>query len=144
MHRFVFALPPQTAEVENLRQVVRELSESRAGALVKAATLAESHVDLQRAAARASRVAHLSREVSRENLAAAGAAKAAAREAARGARAAADDAEQLGAAGRRAAAENARLRQKMSLLERSGALGEVAASASMREFRARASLLETY
>lgn len=134
------------AEVEALRGVVRQLSESRAAALTARATLAEHCSDLQRAHERVTRVADLSRAVSKENLEltrnARGAAAAAAKEAAEARR----EAAAAGAAEVRAAVENEALRRRLGQLERvsEGHVPDAhGSSACRREFTA-AKVIETY
>ncbi|KAG7675292.1 hypothetical protein Ndes2526B_g08162 [Nannochloris sp. 'desiccata'] len=117
-HATVEALRRKTQEVDNLQNIVRELSESRAAALSARATLAEQYVDLSRAHERVTRVADLSRAVSKENLELTKNARSIAAEASKEAAEARKEAEAAGKAESRAAEENAVLRQKVNLLER--------------------------
>jgi hypothetical protein len=114
----VEALRRKTQEAENLQNIVRELSESRAAALTARATLAEQYVDLSRAHERVTRVADLSRAVSKENLELTRTARSIAAGASKEAEDARREAAAAGKAEMRAAEENAILRQKVNLLER--------------------------
>ena len=139
---FHYIFPIQTQEVENLTSVVRELSESRAAALIARASLAERYLDLQRDHARVARVADLSRTVSKENLQLTRTARGAAAVAEKEAIDAKREAEAAAGAELRAAEENARLREKVSLLERLG-LEQHVESVCFREFTS-GRVCETY
>jgi len=114
----VEALRRKAQEADNLQSIVRQLSESRAAALTARATLAEKYVDLSRAHERVSRVADLSRAVSKENLELTKNARSIAAEASKEAAQAKKEADAAVKAEDRAAEENSILRQKVILLER--------------------------
>ena len=63
------ALSRKMAECDNLSRVLKELAEGRVRATCARAVLAERHAELQAEFHRLQRVAELSREVSRENIA---------------------------------------------------------------------------
>ena len=138
----VEALRRRTQEVENLQTVVKELSESRSSAIHSRCTIAEQYVDLQRAHERVSRVADLSRIVSKENLELTKAARGIAQEATRKANDAQREASAATKAERRASKENSRLRDKVGYLERMD-LDEHTESVCKREFVG-ARVMETY
>lgn len=138
----VEALRRQTQEAENLKEVVKSLTESRASAIHSRSTIAEQYVDLQRAHERVSRVADLSRIVSKENLELTKAARGVAAEATRQAHDAKKEASAATKAEKRAVKENSRLREKVGYLERMQ-LDEQTESACRREFMS-SRVLETY
>lgn len=63
------ALARKMAECDNLSRVLKELAEGRVRATCARAVLAERHAELQAEFHRMQRVAELSREVSKENIA---------------------------------------------------------------------------
>jgi hypothetical protein len=119
----VEALRRKTQEAENLQNIVRELTESRAAALSAKQNLAEQYVDLSRAHERVIRIAHLSREVSKENLELTKNARSIAAEMSKGAAEAKREAEMAVKAENKASQENAVLRQKVNVLEQIAACG---------------------
>ena len=144
------ALRKKEHEVENLKDVVRHLSESRSAALTARTMLAEQYCDLQRAHARVSRVADLSRAVSKENLELTKSARGIAAEASRVAVEACREAAAAGVAEHRACTENVRLREKVSNLSRltleeqnGGGVSGGSGSACKQEFVG-ARVIETY
>ncbi|KAI8464095.1 MAG: hypothetical protein J3K34DRAFT_127278 [Monoraphidium minutum] len=132
------ALTRKETECEHLRQIIKELSQSRAKVAKAKVDTEESYLALQKEYLRVVKVSELARTVSAQNLSRshamrkelAAAHDAASRAARRGA-AAADKARRLKAA-------NGELRQRLGALEglvaRVGALEGVTTSASMREF----------
>lgn len=132
------ALTKKENECEHLRQIIKELSESRARVHRHKVDLEESYTQLQKEYLRVVKVSELARTVSQQSITRCNAMRkelqatcdAASRAARRGA-AAHDKA-------RRLKAQNAELRQRAALLEslvaRVGAAEGLAASACMREF----------
>lgn len=137
------ALKRRTQEVENLREVVQQLTKSRSSALGARAALAERFCDLRREHDRVARIADLSREASKENVERAQIARSAAAEAVKEAANARKEAAVAVSAEHKAAAENAALREKISLLERRISSKDETTSACRQEYTA-ARCLETY
>lgn len=136
-------LKKRNQEVENLTAVVQQLTKSRSSALSARAILAEKFCDLRREHDRVARIADLSREASKENVERAHTARSAAAVAVKEAADARREAAVAISAEHRAAAENAALREKISLLERRISSKDETSSACRREYTA-ARCLETY
>ena len=136
-------LKKRNQEVENLTAVVQQLTKSRSSALSARAILAEKFCDLRREHDRVARIADLSREASKENVERAQTARSAAAVAVKEAADARREAAVAVSAEHRAAAENAALREKISLLERRISSKDETSSACRREYTA-ARCLETY
>ncbi|PSC73855.1 putative beta-1,3-galactosyltransferase 16 isoform X1 isoform B [Micractinium conductrix] len=108
----------RAAEVSNLQQVVRELSESRAKAVGGRASLVERYQELQREYHRCVRVADLSRTVSKENMANTSRTRTELRRVQLELHATKRDAQHLSEKHLKARVENALLKEKVTLLER--------------------------
>ncbi|KIZ01998.1 hypothetical protein MNEG_5961 [Monoraphidium neglectum] len=136
------ALTKKETECEHLRQIIKELSISRARVQKNKVEMEESYAALQKEYLRVVKVSELARTVSQQSLSRShtmrkelqAAHDAASRASRRGA-AAADKARRLKAA-------NCELRQRLAAVEalaaRAGALDDIRTSASMREFLATA------